>query len=90
MLLKFLQTYLILINALGLLIMLLDKQKAKLGRWRIPEATLLGIAFLGGSIGALLGMYLFRHKTRKAKFYVGIPLILAFQVLLVLFLMKMI
>ena len=71
--------YLILINALGLLIMLVDKQKAKAGAWRIPEATLLSIAAIGGSIGILTGMYFFRHKTRKWKFTVGVPLILAVQ-----------
>ena len=59
--------YLILINALGLFIMLVDKQKAKAGAWRIPEATLLTVAVIGGSIGILTGMYVFRHKTRKWK-----------------------
>lgn len=71
--------YLILINALGLLIMLVDKQKAKAGAWRIPETTLLSLAVIGGSIGVLTGMYIFRHKTRKWKFSIGVPLILAMQ-----------
>ena len=71
--------YLILINALGLVLMLLDKRYAIQGKWRIPEATLLGVAAVGGSVGVLLGMYLFRHKTKKPKFYVGVPLIMAAQ-----------
>lgn len=56
-----------------------DKRRARLGRWRIPEATLLLSAALGGSIGALAGMILFHHKTRKPKFYLGVPAILAAQ-----------
>lgn len=77
-------TYLILINAVGLLIMLADKQKARRGAWRIPEATLMGVALLGGSIGAMAGMYLFRHKTKHPKFYIGLPLILILQIALIL------
>lgn len=76
--------YLIIINAAGFLLMLADKLKARHGAWRIPEATLMGIAATGGSIGALLGMYLFRHKTRHIKFTVGIPLILIAQIILIL------
>ena len=79
--------YLIIINAAGFLLMLADKLKAKRGAWRIPEATLLGAAVLGGSVGALAGMYLFRHKTRHIKFTLGIPLILVAQVVLVLWLL---
>lgn len=71
--------YLLIINALGFLFMLVDKWKARHNRWRIPEATLMGIAVLGGSIGCLIGMYTFRHKTRHPKFTLGIPLILAVQ-----------
>ena len=80
--------YLIIINAAALLLMLADKLKAKRGAWRIPEATLMGVAAIGGSVGALLGMHLFRHKTRHAKFTVGIPLILALQIVLAVFLIK--
>lgn len=72
--------YLILINAVAFFLMLADKQKAKKKQWRIPEATLIGSAVIGGSIGALAGMYTFRHKTKHPKFTVGIPLILAVQV----------
>lgn len=74
--------YLFLINALSFLLMLIDKQKARKKKWRIPEATLMGFAVLGGSIGALCGMYTFRHKTLHKKFTIGIPAILAAQLLL--------
>ena len=74
--------YLLIINALGLLIMLADKEKAKKNRWRIPESTLLTVAALGGSIGCYAGMRLFHHKTRKPKFYIGIPVIFAVQLLI--------
>ena len=76
---KYFLLYLLLINALGFLLMLIDKWKAKHNRWRIPEATLMGVAAIGGSIGSLLGMYTFRHKTKHLKFTLGIPLILAVQ-----------
>lgn len=76
--------YLITINALAFLLMLIDKQKARKRKWRISEATLLWSAALGGSVGALAGMYCFRHKTRHKKFTVGVPLILVAQVLLAL------
>lgn len=74
--------YLLIINALGFLLMLADKWKAKKNRWRIPEATLMGVAALGGSIGALAGMYLVRHKTQHPKFTLGIPLLLAIQMVI--------
>lgn len=80
--------YLILINALGLVLMFTDKKKARRGAWRIPEATLMTVAALGGSIGSLAGMYLFRHKTRHPKFYLGIPAILVLQLILAFFLLK--
>lgn len=77
---KYLYLYLILINAAGLLSMLVDKQKARKGAWRIPERTLMTIAALGGSLGSFLGMQLFRHKTKHPKFYIGIPVLLTAQV----------
>ena len=78
--------YLIIVNAAAFLLMLADKLKAKRGAWRIPEATLMGIAAIGGSVGALAGMYLFRHKTKHIKFTLGIPLILIGQIALVIWL----
>lgn len=79
---KLLFIYLSVINALGFLLMLVDKWKARKNRWRIPEATLMTVAALGGSVGSLLGMYLVRHKTQHLKFTLGIPLILAVQVVI--------
>ena len=76
---KLLLYYLLIINAAGFLLMLVDKWKARKNRWRVRESTLLLIAALGGSVGSLLGMYLFRHKTLHLKFTLGIPLILAAQ-----------
>ena len=73
--------YLVIINALGFILMLVDKYKAKKHLWRIPEATLIGVAAMGGSIGALLGMYTVRHKTKHLKFTVGIPVILTLQLI---------
>ena len=69
--------YLVTINAAGFVLMLSDKHKAKKKLWRIPEATLMTVAALGGSVGSLLGMYTVRHKTKHPKFAVGIPLLLA-------------
>ena len=66
--------------------MLVDKYKARKNRWRIPERTLIGSAFLGGSVGALLGMYTFRHKTRHLKFTLGVPAILIAQIALAVWL----
>ena len=79
--------YLLTINAAGFVSMLLDKQKARKNRWRIPESTLLTIALLGGSIGSLVGMYLVRHKTKHFTFTLGIPLILIGQILLALWML---
>jgi uncharacterized membrane protein YsdA (DUF1294 family) len=74
--------YLILINLIGLFIMWLDKHKAKKGKWRISEATLFLIAFLGGSIGEIVGMHMFRHKTKKKRFTIGFPAILIIEILI--------
>lgn len=71
--------YLLLINAIGLLIMCIDKLLAKKQARRVPERTLLWVAALGGSFGSLLGMMLARHKTRKPKFYITVPLLLTLQ-----------
>ncbi len=75
-------TYLLLINLAGLILMKVDKQKAIHHKWRIPEATLFGVAILGGSIGSILGMQLFRHKTKHNSFKFGMPAILILQLLI--------
>ena len=79
---KYFLLYLLLINAAAFLLMLVDKRKAKKNRWRIPERTLFGSALLGGSVGALLGMYTFRHKTKHLSFTLGMPAILIAQIAL--------
>lgn len=61
----------------------IDKKRAREHKWRISERTLLLLAVIGGSVGALAGMYLFRHKTRKMKFVIGVPVILAVQLMAV-------
>ncbi len=75
--------YLIIINLIGFLSMFIDKKKAKWGRWRIPENTLFMYAILGGTVGSLIGMYVFRHKTKKTKFKIGMPALLVLQILAV-------
>ena len=77
--------YLLLINAISLLLMLQDKKNAICKGPRVPEMVLLSIALLGGSLGALIGMFLFRHKTRKPLFSLGLPLILLVHIGLLLF-----
>ena len=76
---KYLWLYLCTINALSFLLMLIDKQKAKKNKWRIPEKTLLGVCLIGGSVGGLISMHLFRHKTKHPQFFIGIPLMLIVQ-----------
>ena len=79
---KYLYLYLLLINLIGFLAMYIDKRKAIKNRWRIPEATLITVAVLGGSLGSITGMRLFRHKTRHSKFTWGLPIIFTIQVIL--------
>ena len=75
--------YLVVINVVAFVVYGVDKYKAKRGRWRTPEATLLGLAAIGGSIGAWLGMKVWHHKTMHKKFQYGVPLILIAQIALV-------
>ena len=79
---KYLLIYLLIINAVGFTLMLIDKWKAKRDAYRISEKTLLTVAILGGSIGAICGMRYFRHKTRHWYFRYGLPAIAAVQVVL--------
>ena len=85
---KYFLLYLLLINAAAFVLMLVDKLKARKNLWRIPERTLFGAALLGGSIGALLGMYTFRHKTKHLSFTLGMPAILIAQIALAVFLIS--
>lgn len=72
--------YFILINIVGFASMGMDKSKARRKQWRIPEKTLFIIAALGGSIGSILGMQIYRHKTKHSSFVYGMPLILVLQI----------
>ncbi|MGL4656797.1 MAG: DUF1294 domain-containing protein [Sarcina sp.] len=74
--------YLIIINIIAFILMYVDKVKAIKHQWRIQESTLMGFAIFGGSIGGILGMQIFRHKTKHPKFYIGMPVILIIQLLL--------
>ena len=67
----------------------LDKGRAKSGKWRIPERTLLLLALIGGSLGALAGMIMFRHKTRKAKFFISVPVMIVVHCVIVAMLVYM-
>ena len=78
--------YLFAINIVSFFLYGIDKYKAKKNKWRISEATLLMIAIIGGSIGALVGMRLWHHKTMHKKFKYGIPLIIIMQIALVAYL----
>ena len=78
--------YLIAINAITFITYGIDKWKARKKKWRIPESTLLLLAVFGGSIGAFLGMRVWRHKTIHKKFKYGIPSILVLQIGLLLYL----
>lgn len=74
-------SYFLLINWVGFMLMGIDKQRAKKRGFRIPEATLFTAAIFGGSIGAWIGMYLFRHKTQHWYFVYGLPMILTLQII---------
>ncbi len=79
--------YVLILNFVTMLVYGIDKFKAKKGKWRIPESTLLLLAVLGGSIGAWLGMRVWRHKTQHMKFKYGIPVIFILQVALCFYLL---
>lgn len=77
--------YLIIVNMITFLIYWTDKRRAKKGKWRISEKTLILLACAGGSLGALVSMLLFRHKTKHLKFMAGVPFILFVQILVCIF-----
>lgn len=81
-------TYLAVINVVTFFVYGIDKWKAKKSNWRVPEATLLGLAVIGGSIGAWLGMKTWHHKTLHKKFRFGVPLIIIVQIALLIFIHK--
>lgn len=78
--------YLMLVNIVAFAAFGIDKYKAKRDQWRIPEKTLLTLAAIGGGVGALLGMKVWRHKTKHAKFTIGVPVIIIAQIALLVWL----
>ena len=80
--------YLFIVNALGFAIMLFDKYFAINKMWRVPEKYLFGIALLGGSLGCICGMYTVRHKTRHLSFTLGMPAIMAVQIIIAVLLLS--
>lgn len=85
---KIFNYYLILINIIGFILILVDKIKACKNKWRIKENTLLFISIIGGSIGELISMLIFHHKTKKNKFIIFIPLPILIQIIIYLYLKK--
>lgn len=77
--------YLLVINLVTFLLYAEDKAKARRGKWRIPEATLLLFAAIGGSVGALLAMLVLHHKTKHPKFYILVPLFLVIHIAIAVF-----
>lgn len=84
----YLLNYLVIINIIAFIVYGIDKLKAKRGKWRITEATLLLLAIIGGSIGAWCGVNVWHHKTLHKKFRYGIPLIIALQIAMIGYLLK--
>ena len=85
----FLIIYFVIMNIVGFAIMGIDKRKAIKKVWRIPESTLFIVALIGGSIGSIIGMNFFRHKTKHWYFVLGMPLILIAQIAAIIVLIKM-
>ncbi len=85
---KYILAYLCAVNLLAFALYGIDKRKAIKHRYRISERTLLGAAAVGGSVGALLGMYLFRHKTKHFRFVIGVPLMIAVQAIIAFLVLK--
>ena len=83
---EYIMIYLIVINLIGFFLMFWDKRKAKKGSWRTPENTFVTVTLLGGGVGTIAGMYVFRHKTKKLKFTVGLPVILITEIVLIIYL----
>lgn len=76
--------YLLAINFITFVAMYIDKKKAKKGKWRTKESTLFTLVLLGGGVGGIAGMYLFKHKNRKTRFVIGFPAILIIEIICVI------
>ena len=86
---KFILTYLVLMNLIAFIAFGIDKWKARNNAWRIPETTLFLLAILSGSIGAKLGMHIWHHKTKHLSFVIGVPVIMLLQVVLFVFITRL-
>lgn len=84
---KYILIYFIIMNLIAFSLMGIDKYKAIHHKWRIPEKTLFMSAIIGGSIGSILGMYTFRHKTKHTTFVVGMPAIFIIQLAILIFIL---
>jgi len=73
--------YLLVVNFVGFSLMVVDKWKAKMGKWRIAEKTIWLVSIVGGAVGTAIGMYLFRHKTKHRLFRYGLPLLSLLELL---------
>lgn len=82
---KWFVLYIVAVNLFGFIQMGMDKRRARRHAWRISEAQLFGAALLGGSIGSILGMYVFRHKTKHWYFVCGMPVILILQIIIAIY-----
>lgn len=78
----YLPLWLCIMSLLAFVLFAQDKFRARHGRWRVPEASLWAVAVLGGGVGAFLGMWLLRHKTKKGFFHIGLPLLAVLQIAL--------
>lgn len=85
---KYFYFYLILINIVTFILFAIDKKRAKKNQWRIPESQLLFFSLLGGSIGGIIAMKIVKHKTKKPKFTIGMPLLLLINIFIVYYLIK--
>ena len=85
---KYILIYLIIINLITFIVFALDKIYAIKKKWRFKEISLLGMCFVGGAIGGFLAMYLFRHKTKKKLFVIGVPLIIVIHLFIILWFIK--
>ena len=82
--------YILIINVITFFMMWFDKHEAKISDWRVPERTLFLLVLLGGGIGGIAGMYVFRHKTRKWYFKIGFPAILIMQIVVIIYVRKLV
>ena len=86
----FLGICLLILNVFGFIQFGVDKKRAQKGKWRISEASLFATALLGGSIGCIGGIKVFRHKTKHKSFIIGMPLILLLQIIAVVLVLQLI